>query len=204
MVAQPLKVGFLASRNGTAMRAIVKAIAAGELDAEPRLVISNRSDAPALEFAREQGLAWRRISALAEGSPEAADQTIAAALLEHGVELVVLSGYLRRLGPATLEAYRHRILNIHPALLPRHGGEGMYGRRVHEAVLGSGDAETGATVHLVEAEYDSGPVLAQARVAVEPGDTAEGIERLVAAIEAPLYVDTLRRIASGELALPQR
>lgn len=201
--SQQLKLGFLASRNGSSMRAIVEAIGAGTLCAEPRLLISNRADAPALAFAGEQNLPCRRISVVTEGSPEAADAGIADALISHGVELVVLSGYLRRLGPATLEAYRHRILNIHPALLPRHGGEGMYGSRVHEAVLAAGDAETGATVHLVEAEYDTGPVLAQARVRVHAQDTPEELERRVAAIEGPLYVDTLRRIASGEITLPE-
>jgi phosphoribosylglycinamide formyltransferase-1 len=184
------------------MRAVVAAARGGELRVEPRLLISNRAEAPALAFAREAGLPWQHVSALSEGSAQAADAVIAAALKGAGVELVVLSGYLRRLGPAVLEAFGGRILNIHPALLPRHGGEGMYGRRVHEAVLTAGDSETGATVHLVEGAYDTGPVLAQARIAVEPGDTPESLERRVAAIEAPLYIDTLRRIASGELALP--
>ncbi|HEX8232283.1 MAG TPA: phosphoribosylglycinamide formyltransferase [Caulobacteraceae bacterium] len=202
MPLPPLKLGFLASRNGTAMRAVVAAARGGELRVEPRLLISNRAEAPALAFAREAGLPWQHVSALSEGSAQAADAVIAAALKGAGVELVVLSGYLRRLGPAVLEAFGGRILNIHPALLPRHGGEGMYGRRVHEAVLTAGDSETGATVHLVEGAYDTGPVLAQARIAVEPGDTPESLERRVAAIEAPLYIDTLRRIASGELALP--
>ena len=202
MPRPPLKLGFLASRNGSAMRAIVAAAQCGELPAEPRLVVSNRGEAPALAFARETGLSWRHISAVTEGSAEAADAAIAAALQQGGVELVVLSGYLRRLGPAVLKAFSERILNVHPALLPRHGGEGMYGRRVHESVLAAGDLETGATVHLVEDAYDTGPVLAQTRIAVEPSDTPESLERRVAAIEAPLYIDILRRIASGELALP--
>jgi phosphoribosylglycinamide formyltransferase 1 len=203
-LSRPLRLGFLASGNGASMRAIVAAAQSGELDAEPLLVISNRASAPALEFARGQGLPWRHLSAATEGSAEAADAAIAAALQSAGVELVVLSGYLKRLGPRCLAAFSHRILNIHPALLPRHGGEGMYGRRVHEAVKAAGDMETGATIHVVEDEYDTGPVLAQARVEVRREDTAEDIERRVAAIEPPLYVSTLRRIAMGDLRLPDR
>jgi phosphoribosylglycinamide formyltransferase 1 len=202
VLSRPLKLGFLASRRGSSLRAITAAIGAGELDAEARLVISNNADAGALEFAREHAIVHRHISAARAGGTEAADAAIAEALSAAGVELVVLSGYLRKLGPEVLRAYRGRILNIHPALLPAHGGQGMYGRRVHEAVHAAGDTITGATVHLVEEDYDTGPNLAQVRVELRPGDTVEDIERRVAAAEAPLFVRTLQAIASGELDLP--
>ena len=193
-------LGFLASNNGTSMRAIMAAIQSGELDARTGLVVSNRKDAGALAFARDRGAPTLFIPTLPD--PDVADARLAQALVGAEVELVVLSGYLRKLGPKTLSAFRNRILNIHPARLPDFGGQGMYGRRVHEAVLAAGVTHTGATVHLVDEEYDHGPVIAQTSVSLEPGDTAESIERRVMAAEPALFVDTLRRIAGGELRLP--
>ena len=184
------------------MRAIVAACRAGELDAAPLLVISNNADAEALAFAGSEGLPWRHISAAACGGADQADAAVVEALQDAGAELVVLSGYLRKLGPRVLAAYRGRILNIHPALLPAHGGQGMYGRRVHEAVHAAGQAVTGATVHLVEAEYDTGPALAQVQLPVLPGDTVDDIEARVTAAEPALFVETLQAIAAGRLELP--
>ena len=197
-----LRLGFLVSHGGSSMRAIVAAIHAGELAAEARLVVSNNRNCPALDFARAEGLAWRHISATSEGGAEAADLAIAETMQAAGVELIVLSGYLRKLGPRTLERYRGRILNIHPGLLPKYGGQGMYGRRVHEAVLAAGESVSGASVHLVDGDYDTGPVIAQQTVQLLPGDSAEDIERRVMAAEPGLFVETLRRISVGELILP--
>jgi phosphoribosylglycinamide formyltransferase-1 len=201
-VKQPLKLGFLASHGGSSMRAIVAAIRAGELTAEPCLVISNNADSAALEFARSEALPCRHISAATEGGPEAADRAIADALAQAGAELVVLSGYMRPLGPMTLERYAGRILNIHPALLPRYGGQGMYGRNVHEAVQAAGDKVSGATIHVVEGDYDTGPVVAKCETPLPPGATADDIEAAVRAIEPQFYVDTLMAIAAGRIRLP--
>ena len=194
-----IKLGFLASNNGSSLRAVVAAIEAGELEAEAMLVVSNRRAAPALEFARDHGVAALFIPTAAD--PEAADARLARALSQAGVEWVILSGYLRKLGPVTLAAHAGRVLNIHPALLPRHGGQGMYGRRVHEAVLAAGDTVSGASVHLVDGEYDHGAVIAQAEVPVLAGDTAESLERRVMAAEPGLFVHTLQRIVAGSLRL---
>ena len=149
-----MNLAFLASNNGSSLRAIVAAIQAGELAARPCLVVSNRKAAPALAFARANGIATLCIPTTSD--PTGADERLAAALQDAGADLVILSGYLRKLGPATLEAFGGRILNIHPALLPSYGGQGMYGRRVHDAVVRAGERETGATVHLVDDEYDHG------------------------------------------------
>ncbi|HEX4199797.1 MAG TPA: phosphoribosylglycinamide formyltransferase [Caulobacteraceae bacterium] len=197
----PLRLGFLASHAGSSMRAIVGAIGAGELDATAAIVISNNADAPALAFALASGVAGRHISARSAGSEAEADRLIAAALAEAGVNLVVLSGYLRMVGPLTLARYQGRILNIHPALLPKYGGKGMYGRFVHEAVLSSGDAVSGASVHLVDEEYDHGPVVSQKTVPIVAGDTAETLRDKVIAIEGALFVETLQKIAArgGEI-----
>jgi phosphoribosylglycinamide formyltransferase 1 len=182
------------------MRAILNAIAAGDLDAEARLVISNRRDAPALAFAAERGVPTRFIPTKTD--PDAADAALTAALRDAGVELVVLSGYLRKLGPLALQAYAGRVLNVHPALLPKFGGPGMYGRRVHEAVAAAGDDVSGATVHIVDAEYDHGPPVAAIEVALTHGDDAATIEAKVTAAEPGLLVDVLRRISTGALVLP--
>ena len=184
------------------MRAVLDAIAAGELSAEARVLITNNWDCGAVAGAEAAGLPWKHISTSSEGSAEAADAAMAEALAEASAELVVLSGYMRKLGPRTLERFAGRILNIHPALLPRHGGQGLYGRRVHEAVRASGDTLSGASIHLVDAGYDTGPVIARAEVPVRPGDSVDDIEARVRAAEPGLMVETLRKIAAGELVLP--
>ena len=197
----PLAIGFLASHGGSNMQAILDAIAAGALPAEPRIVICNNSGARALERARAAGVPGLHLSAAALGSEEALDRAMLEALRGHGVGLVVCAGYMRKVGPRVLAAYVRRVLNIHPALLPRHGGKGMYGIRVHEAVLAAGERETGVTVHLVDEVYDHGPIVAQARVPVQPGDTPEALQARVLQTEHRLYPETLRRIALGEIDL---
>ncbi|MET0271960.1 MAG: formyltransferase family protein [Phenylobacterium sp.] len=199
MISPPLKLGFLASGNGSSARAIAGAIRAGKLAAEARLFVSNNRTAPALTFAAEQGIPARVIATQAE--PAAADARLAAEMVAHGVELIVLSGYLRHLGPETLGHYAGRILNIHPGPLPAFGGEGMYGRRVHEAVVAAGVAESGIVIHLVDEEYDRGPVIARQAVPMRPGDTAESLEARVTALEPAFFIETLQRIARGEISL---
>jgi phosphoribosylglycinamide formyltransferase-1 len=195
-----LKLGFLASRNGSSLRAVVEAIACNDLDAEALLVVSNNRAAAALEFARSRGIASEVIAT--QTDPEAADARLAQAMDAAGVQLIVLSGYLRRLGPATLVRYRNRIVNVHPGPIPAFGGEGMYGRRVHEAVIAAGVPESGVTIHLVDEEYDHGPVLGRWPVPLEPGETPDSLEAKVTALEPKLFVETLQRIASGALRLP--
>jgi phosphoribosylglycinamide formyltransferase 1 len=203
MPREPLRIGFLASHGGTSMRAVVAAIRAKELNAVAAVLICNNADAPVLGFAQQHKIPHRVINVrTAGGEPEAADHMITAALIEHQVELVMLSGYLRKLGPITLHRFAGRMLNIHPALLPRFGGRGMYGLRVHEAVLAAGEAVSGASIHLVDAEYDQGPVIGQSQVPVRQDDTAETLAARVAEVETALVVATLRRIADGELTLP--
>jgi phosphoribosylglycinamide formyltransferase-1 len=198
--SQSLKLGFLASGNGSSARAIVAAIEAGALAAEPRLLVSNNRTAPALAYATEHGVPTLHIPT--QSDAEAADARLADAMKAHGVELIILSGYLRQLGPRTLQRYDRRILNIHPGPLPQFGGHGMYGRRVHEAVIGAGVAESGIVIHLVDAEYDRGPEIARRAVPVEPGDSPEALERRVTGLEPEFFVETLKRIAGGSLALP--
>lgn len=200
MTVPPLKIGFLASRNGSSARAMIAAIKAGDLPAQARLMVSNNRKAPVLAFAAEAGVEALCIPTQAD--PDAADAQLCAALEAAGVEVVILSGYLRRLGPKTLERFAGKVLNIHPGPLPAFGGEGMYGRRVHEAVIAAGAPASGVAIHVVDEEYDHGPVVAQRAVPVEPGDTAETLEARVTAVEPAFYLETVQRIARGELKLP--
>ncbi|WP_309087950.1 formyltransferase family protein [Phenylobacterium sp.] len=194
-----LKLGFLASGNGSSARAVVDAIEAGALPAEARLLVVNTRKAAALEWAEAAGIPALCVPTITD--PEAADAQLAEAMAAHGVELIVMSGYLRRLGPKTLGRYAGRILNIHPGPLPQFGGQGMYGRRVHEAVLASGLTQSRIVIHAVDEEYDHGPTLAELDVPIAPGDTTETLEARVKALEPAFFVATLQKIASGELAL---
>lgn len=199
---KPIKLGFLASYRGTNMQAIIDACKTGKLSAQAVVVISNNGDSGALERAASENIPGYHLSSRHFPDPVMLDQRIAEILKKHDVELVILAGYMKKIGPHTLAAFNGRILNIHPALLPKYGGQGMYGRHVHEAVIAAGDRETGVTIHVVDDKYDHGPVLAQQRVAVEQGDTAETLSSRVLAIEHEFYVATLRRIITGEISLP--
>jgi phosphoribosylglycinamide formyltransferase-1 len=194
-------IGFLASHNGTNMRAIVAACRDGRLRATPSVLISNNGDSAAIAWAKQNRIPTVHISAKTAGSDAAADAAIAATLAQYGADLVILSGYMRKLGPETLGSFERRILNVHPALLPKFGGVGMYGDRVHEAVLQARDVETGVTIHIVDDEYDHGAVVAQARVPVQPDDTPQTLAARVQAKEQELYPATLKRIIAREIDL---
>lgn len=195
------KIAFLASHNGSGMRYLLAARARHEIEFDPVLVVSNNPGSPALAYAREMGIPTAVVNEKRCGGAAEADRALCETLHQHGAECVLLSGYMKRIGPTTLTAYRNRILNIHPSLLPKFGGPGMYGMRVHEAVIASGESVTGATVHLVDHEYDHGPVLAQVEVPVLPGDTPERLRERVLEVEGPLYLLVLKKIERGEIDL---
>jgi phosphoribosylglycinamide formyltransferase-1 len=197
-----LRIGLLASHGGSNLGAIVAACHEGRIGAEPVVVIGNNSDAFALERARRAGIPVYHLSSRTHPDPAVLDAAIADALTRYGVDLVALAGYMKRLGPRVLDRWRGRIINVHPSLLPEFGGQGMYGARVHEAVLAAGVPVTGVTIHLVTEEYDQGPALAQRQVPVLPGDTADSLAARVLPEEHALYVETLGRIARGEIVLP--
>ena len=200
-LSRPLGLGFLASHGGSNMQAVIDACREGRLEAEPRVVISNNSRSGALRRADEADIPRYHVSTVTHPGDDARDRAIVDILERHGVDLVVLGGYMKELGPQTIARFRNRIVNVHPALLPKFGGRGFYGIAVHEAVLASGDSVTGPTIHLVDEQIDHGAVLAQSRVAVLKGDTAGTLAERVLAVEHKLYVETLRRIASGEIDL---
>ena len=198
-MSSSLRIGVLASHEGTTLQAILEACAAGTIAARVVAVISNNSDSGALRRARAAGADALHLSS--KTHPSDVDAAITAALLERGVQVVMLAGYMKKLGPRLLEQYRGRILNTHPALLPKFGGHGMYGRHVHEAVLRAGETESGSSVHLVDAEYDTGRVLDQARVPVLADDTPDTLSARVQERERRLVISVLGRVAQGQLTL---
>lgn len=191
----PLRIAVLASGEGQTLQAVLDAVAEGRLAAEIVLVVSNNAAAGALRRARESGIATLHLSSTRHTDPAALDNALTAALLEAAPELVVTAGYMKRLGPKVMTAFHRRMINVHPSLLPKYGGQGMYDRYVHEAVLAAGEQESGATVHFVEGDYDSGPPIARARVPVLAGDTVESLAARVKQRERGLLVDVLRRRA---------
>jgi len=196
-----MRLAFLASHNGSAARAIADACRGGDMNASPVLLLSNNPQSNALEWAKRSGLVALCLNTGNQGGEAPLDRAMARVLTDHAIDLVLCSGYMRLIGPQTIAAMRGRILNIHPSLLPHHGGTGMYGRRVHESVAASGDAQTGITIHLVNGQYDRGRIIAQKALPLSPGDTAEAIEAKVKAAEIPFYIETLRRILNGAIDL---
>lgn len=192
-----MKLAFLASHGGSGMRAVLVAVQNGELLAQPVLCISNNSGSPALAHAREAGLDTLHLSARRFPDPAALDAAMLAALKGAGTDVLVLSGYMKALGPRALAAYAGRLVNVHPSLLPKYGGRGMYGDLVHGAVLVAGETESGATVHLVEEGIDEGPILAQRRVPVLPDDTLSTLRARVMAVEGPLLVGALNELGGS-------
>ena len=192
-----MRLAVLASHEGTTLQAII--------DAFPRdvvAVISNNAESGALARARAAGIPAYHVSSRTHPDPDALDDAIATTLRDSGAEIVVLAGYMRKIGPRTLAAFRARIVNTHPALLPKYGGQGMYGLHVHRAVLASGDAVTGASVHWVDAEYDTGAVIDRCEVPVVAGDTPETLAARVQTHERALLVGVLARLSRGEIPAP--
>jgi phosphoribosylglycinamide formyltransferase-1 len=187
----PSRLAVLASGRGSNLQAIIDHFdnLARERVAKVVLVASNRADSPALIRAATASIDVAAFSPADDGSG------LLALLQKFRVDLVVLAGYLKRIPPKVISEYAGRIINIHPALLPAFGGEGMYGARVHEAVIASGAEETGVTVHLVDDEYDRGPVIAQWRMPVDKSDTAESLAARVLNVEHAVYPRIVEMVA---------
>jgi phosphoribosylglycinamide formyltransferase-1 len=199
-----MNIGFLASHTGSNMQAIIDACKSGILNALPVVVISNNSGSMALNRAVREGIAHYHLSARTHLNLQDLDEVIRDTLLFHDVEIVILAGYMKKIGTETLASFKGRVLNIHPALLPKFGGKGMYGMRVHEAVIAAGETESGVSIHIVDGSYDQGPVIAQTRVPVEPGDTPRTLAERVLQREHTFFVETLQRIVDGTISIPFR
>ena len=197
-----MNIAVFASHEGTTLQAILEDCGGGVLDARVAIVVSNNADSGALRRAREAGVAHAHLSGKTHSDAKALDRAILSTIDAVGADVIFLAGYMKKLGPLTLGRYAGRVFNTHPALLPKHGGKGMYGMNVHRAVLAAGDLESGATVHLVDGEYDTGSIVAQRRVDVLPGDTPETLAERVQACERRLVVEFLGDIVRGKIALP--
>lgn len=191
------RVAVLASGSGSNLQAILDHFGALGPSAPGQVVLvaSDRAAARALERAHTAGIATAHIPS--SGPPD----MLAALLAQHRVDVIALAGYLRLVPHEVTRAYRGRIVNVHPALLPAFGGPGMYGRRVHEAVIAAGGRESGATVHFVDEAYDRGAIIAQIRVPVDAADTADTLAARVLAQEHILYPRVLAALCAGKVIL---
>ncbi len=190
-------MAILASGGGSNAQALLEAMAAPGFPAQAVLVFSNRPGAGALGRAAAYGVPVEARDHRAYPTREAFDAEVLGVLRAAGAELLCLAGYTRILTPAFVRAYAGRTLNIHPSLLPKFGGPGMHGLKVHEAVLRAGERESGATVHWVTEEVDAGSVVAQARVPVLPGDDAASLAARVLEAEHALYPRALRAVCEA-------
>ena len=191
------RLAVLASHGGSILQAVMDACRSGALPAEVVLVIGNNSGSMALQRAAQAGIDTLHLSSTTHPDPEALDRAIRGGLLGARADWVLLAGYMKKLGNETLAAFPQRILNTHPALLPKHGGRGFYGRNVHQAVIDAGERESGATMHLVDTDYDTGPIVAQIKVEVAAGDNVADLEERVKVAERELVVNTLRDLVNG-------
>lgn len=197
-----LRIAVLASGGGTDTQAVIDACEAGLIEGDVVVVVSNNSRAGVLERARRHGIPAHHLSNYHYSDDADLDRAFVELLRSYDVNLVALAGYMKKRGPAFLAAFPNRILNIHPALLPGpHGGEGKYGIHVHESVLAAGDKVTGVSIHLVDEEYDRGPVVARCEVPVLPDDTPTSLQQRVLAVEHEFYPAVLAAVERGEVDL---
>ncbi len=191
-----MRIAVLASHEGSTLQAVINACSEQKIDATVALVISNNSSSGALRRAALANVQHQHISSKTHGDDNGADNAMLKACLDQQIDLILLLGYMKKLGPQTLAAFGGKILNTHPALLPKFGGQGFFGRKVHEAVIAAGEVESGASVHFVDTDYDTGPIVAQVKVAVSPTDDAQTLEKRVKDAEKELLVTTLRELAA--------
>lgn len=197
-----LNIAVFASGKGSNFRAILEAIKTGKIrNTCITLVISNNSDAGALTTARENNIHTLHINRKQFTSDEDFNKTLLLKLYEYNVNFIVLAGYMKKIDTSIVRAFKNRMLNIHPALLPKYGGDGMYGIHVHEAVIANKDKISGATVHIVDEEYDHGPIVLQKTVQIAKNDTPETLAEKVLKIEHEIYPKVIRLFADGKIQI---
>jgi phosphoribosylglycinamide formyltransferase-1 len=191
------KLAVFCSGNGSNFRALHQHIHERHLPCQIVLCLSNNSQCGAMQFAREQGIAAVHLSSKTHPNEHDFAQAMLAVLEVYQIDLILLAGYMKKVPKAVVLAYPKRILNIHPALLPKFGGEGMYGMHVHQAVIAAGEKDSGATVHFVDADYDTGEIILQRSIPVLPDDTPETLAARVLALEHELYADALEKVLAS-------
>ena len=201
MADEMLNIAVFASHNGSNLQAIIDACRLGVLKANVCVVLSNNSDSRALQRAAEAGIDSFHVSAKTLGSEEALDAEIGQILDSHNADIIFLAGYLKKIGKNVLKKYHNRVFNIHPALLPKYGGKGMFGMNVHKAVIEAKEAVSGITIHRASQEYDDGEIVAQTMITISPNDTAETLAEKILAREHTFIVEVLNQIVDGTISI---
>lgn len=196
-----MNIAVFASHGGSDLQAIIDGCKTSRINAKVAVVISNNGDAMALQRADSEKIPSYHLSAKKAGSEEILAKEILDVLSRYNIDMIFLAGYMRLLHISILQQFHNRIFNIHPALLPKFGGKGMYGMNVHKAVIEAHESETGITIHRVNAEYDSGEIVAQTKVPVQANDTAEILAARVLEREHEFLVEVISDIANGRVAL---
>lgn len=199
-----MRLAVFASGGGSNFGAMLKAVDAGRLDAAPVLVVADRPGVGVIEKAEARAVPVAVLPPALFTSEDAFAEALLDALGQRGATHVALAGFLKKVPARVVQAYKHRMLNVHPALLPAFGGKGYYGARVHQAVLDYGCRLSGATVHLVDTEYDTGPVVLQEAVPVLQDDTAHTLAARVLQVEHRLYPQALQLFAEGRVRVEGR
>ncbi|MDO4481871.1 MAG: phosphoribosylglycinamide formyltransferase [Bacillota bacterium] len=197
-----LKISVMVSGGGTNFQAVIDGVSSGLIpDAKIVQVISSSGNAFALERAKKHGIPGFVVSS--KEYPDLSEKTdkILKLLNDKETDLIVLAGYMSVVDKRIVDAYRGRIINIHPSLIPKYCGKGFYGKRVHEAVIAGGEKVSGATVHFVDEGVDTGAIIIQEQVPVLPEDTADELAARVLVVEHKILTEAIRRIASGEMIL---
>lgn len=193
------RIGVLASTKGTDLQAIIDEMKAGKMPGiELAVVAGNKINAYALERAAAQGFKTVFVDPKNK-TREQYDEELASVMEENRVDLVCLIGYMRILTPVFVRAFSRKIINVHPALMPKFSGPGFFGANVHEEVLKAGEKETGCTIHFVDEGVDTGDIIVQKKVAVEPDDTAETLKTKVQTLEKQWYPEVIRMFAEGKI-----
>ena len=200
----PLFLAAFASGTGSNFRAVVEAIESGELDAVAVGLISNNPDAGAVEFARCKNIPHAIVNRKRYPGQKEHDAKILSMLEAWHANFIILAGYMKKISPEIVEKYKNSILNLHPALLPSFGGKGMYGLSVHEAVIEYGVKYSGVTVHVVNNEYDAGPIVLQRIVPVHDVDTPEALQQRILKEEHEIYKDAIQLVADHRVTISGR
>ena len=189
------KIGILSSHNGSGFDTIIKACENKQLDAQVVVVISNNSNALVLKKAEEKNIPNFVVNATLYPQKDV-DETIVELLKKYDCDMIFLSGYMKKIGKALLEAYPNAIINSHPALLPKFGGVGMYGSYVHEAVINANEKESGCTIHFVNEHYDEGEYILQKSIELEKDETIQSLENKIKNLESVTIIEALNKLIS--------
>nr|WP_312578669.1 phosphoribosylglycinamide formyltransferase [Sedimentibacter sp.] len=199
-----IKIGVLISGSGTNLQSIIDSINSHEINGKIEVVISNKETAYGLERARQHGIDAVFVRSKEFANPEQYDEAIIQELKSRDVELVILAGYLKILTPKFIEEYNNKIINIHPSLIPSFCGKGYYGIKVHEAAINYGVKISGATVHFVDENADTGPIILQESVNVEYSDSAETLQKKILKIEHKILPQAVKYYCNGKIEIIDR